>query len=152
MEDQEEKYQHIKEILSVFNPELVWKKSCQTGLMELMENKFDYLLLDMSMPICEDESSKENFDSYAGMYVLREIKRKRYDLKVIVVTGFDDFETAEKVITLDELQKEIIEKYDKYYIGYVRYDSTSVEWQHSLLNLLKLTMISENINENTNSR
>lgn len=138
MEDQERKYERIEEILNKYELDLVWRKSYQTGLMELLSNKFDYLLLDMSMPICEDESSKENFDSYAGMSVLREIKRKRYDLKVIVVTGFNDFEKGEKVITLNELEKEIIEKYSKYYIGYVRYDSTSVEWQDALLSLLGL--------------
>lgn len=138
MEDQEGKYGHIEDILNKFQIELTWKKSCQTGLMELIEKKFDYLLLDMSMPICEDESGKENFDSYAGMSVLREIKRKKYDLKVIIITGFNDFEKGENVITLNELEKEIIEKYSRYYIGCVRYDSTSVEWQDVLLKLLNL--------------
>lgn len=138
MEDQEDKYEHIKDILNRYDIELVWTKSCQSGLMELMNNNYDYLLLDMSMPICEDELSKDNFDSFAGMTVLREIKRKKYNIRVIVITGFNDFEKGNTVITLSELDNDIFEKYGKYYIGFIRYDSTSVEWHDSLLKLLKL--------------
>jgi CheY-like chemotaxis protein len=138
MEDQEDKYTHIKEVLEVDDVSLTWKTSYQTGLMELLTNEYDYLLLDMSMPICENEPSKDNFDNYAGMSVLREVKRKKYNCKVIVVTGFDDFQKGDEVITLHELEKEIINKYKGYYIGCVRYDSRSIEWQSKLLNLLHL--------------
>jgi CheY-like chemotaxis protein len=138
MEDQEGKYEHIKEVLEKYQIVFVYKKSCQTGLMELTSNNYDFLLLDMSMPISENESGKENFDSYAGMSVLREIKRKKYDIKVIVITGFSDFERGEKVITLSELEKEIVDKFGKYYIGCVKYDSTSIEWQDILLKMLEL--------------
>lgn len=138
IEDQENKYHHISEVLNKYNINLIWKRNCQTGLMELLMNKYEYLLLDMSMPICENEYGKDNFDSYAGLWVLLEIKRKKYDIKVIIITGFSDFERGEKVITLRELENEIIEKYAKNYIGHVKYDSTSVEWQDGLLKLLGL--------------
>lgn len=138
MEDQEAKYKNIEKLLNNYSVDIVWKKSCQTGLIELLYNEYDYLLLDMSMPICEDESGKENFNNYAGMNVLREIKRKHYTLKVIVVTGFSDFEKGQKIITLDELEKDILDKYKKYYIGHVKYDTSSIEWQNKLLEMLKL--------------
>lgn len=138
MEDQEAKYKNIEKLLNDYTIKLVWKKSCQTGLIELLYNKYDYLLLDMSMPICEDESGKENFNNYAGMTVLREIKRKRYNIKVIVITGFSDFEKGQKIITLDELEKDILDRYKKYYIGHIKYDTSSIEWQNKLIEMLKL--------------
>lgn len=138
MEDQEAKYKNIEKLLNDYSVKLVWKKSCQTGLVELLHNKYDFLLLDMSMPICEDESGKENFNNYAGMTVLREIRRKRYDLKVIVITGFSDFEKGQKIITLDELEKDILDKYKKYYVGHIKYDTSSIEWQNKLIKMLKL--------------
>ena len=138
MEDQEDKYNHIKDILNKYDINLVWKKSCQAGLMELLNNVYHILLLDMSMPISENEPSKENFNNYAGMSVLREIKRKKYTIKVIIVTGFNDFQKGNEIITLNELESEIKEKYQKFYLGSVRYDSTSIEWQNKLLELLNL--------------
>ncbi len=92
----------------------------------------------MSMPLSGTDYKKESFDSFAGLSVLREIKRKRYKIKVIVITGFNDFEKGEKIITLKELEKDIVQKYSDYYIGYIQYDSTSVEWQRNLMQLLLL--------------
>jgi DNA-binding response OmpR family regulator len=136
MEDQEDKYKHIKSVLEQYHMELIWKTTCQSGLMALLDNNINILLLDMSMPISENEPSKDNFDNYAGMSVMREIKRKKYDLKVIVITGFDDFQKGNDIITLTELDNEIKVKYNAYYLGCVRYDSTSIEWQEKLLTLL----------------
>ncbi len=138
MEDQEAKYKHIKEVLEKYNIELNWKKTYQSGLIELLNNAFDIVLLDMSMPISENESSKDNFDNYAGMSVLREIKRKRYSVMVIIVTGFADFQKGNEVITLHELLNEIEEKYENFFLGCIKYDSTSIEWQNKLLELLRL--------------
>lgn len=137
MEDQIEKYKQIEAVIDKIDAEITWKKNCQYGLMELRNKKYDVVLLDMSMPICDDENVTENFDSYAGMAVLREIKRKNYDLKVIVITGFSDFEKGSKLITLSELDSEIRKKYDNVYVGYVKYDSTSVEWQEKLKEKLR---------------
>lgn len=138
MEDQEDKFCHIQGVLKKYPVQLERKKSYQTGLMELREREYDYLLLDMSMPLCEDEVSKDNFKSFAGKAVLREIKRKKYQLKVIIVTGFNDFEKGKELITLKELIEEIRVEYGNYYCGYVKYDSTSVEWQERLIALLGL--------------
>ena len=112
MEDQEDKYLHIETVLKENGiTRIVWEKNCQNGLMRLMQDKFDFLLLDMSMPLSDVNYKKESFDSFAGMSVLREIKRKKYDIKVVIVTGFNDFEREKKIITLDELEKEIKQKY-----------------------------------------
>ena len=138
IEDLKDKFEHIKDVLNKEKYNVVWKKNYQEGLMELKNNSFDYLLLDMSMPICENELSKENFDNFAGMSILREIKRKKYDIKVVVVTGFDDFEKGSNLITIKELEEEILQKYSQYYLGYIKYDSASVEWQEKLKSFLKI--------------
>ena len=82
------------------------------------------------------QNSIPSFDSYAGMYVLGEIKRRKYPTKIIVITGFSDFEQGDKVITLSELNNEIHKKYESIYLGYIKYDSTTIEWQEKLMNLL----------------
>lgn len=136
IEDQKEKYKQIQTVVATMEIDMTWKDNCQYGLMELRENKYDIVLLDMSMPICSEDEN-ETFDSYAGMSVLREIKRKRYNVKVIVITGFSDFEKGYKVITLGELDHEIRDKYSNIYVGYIKYDSTSVEWQEKLKGMIQ---------------
>lgn len=138
IEDLKDKFDHIKDVLNKEKYNVVWKKNYQEGLIELKNKSFDFLLLDMSMPICENEFSKDNFDNFAGMSILREIKRKKYDIKVVVVTGFDDFERGSNLITMKQLEEEILEKYSQYYLGYIKYDSASVEWQDKLKLLLKI--------------
>lgn len=138
IEDLKDKFDHIKDVLSKKKCNVVWKKNYQEGLMELRNSSFDFLLLDMSMPICENELSKDNFDNFAGMSILREIKRKKYSVKVVIVTGFNDFEKGNNLITIKELEEEILEKYSQYYLGYIKYDSASVEWQEKLKLLLSI--------------
>ena len=135
IEDQEEKYSQIREVIADIFDDIDWENNCQNGLMKLRTTPYDVVLLDMSMPICDDVQ-EETFDSYAGMYVLKEIKRRKYSTKVIVITGFSDFEQGKKVITLSELDTEILEKYKSIYLGYVKYDSTTIEWQDKLVELL----------------
>lgn len=137
MEDQEEKYRQIDTVLRQNNIiQVVWEKNCQKGLMRLLGEEFDFLLLDMSMPLSDIDYKKESFDNFAGLSVLQEIKRKRYKVKVIVITGFNDFEKENRIVTLTELEREIKEKYENYYVGHIKYDSTSVEWQRNLLQIL----------------
>lgn len=136
IEDQEEKYMQIKHAIEGICSNIDWENNCQNGLMKLRIQSYDILLLDMSMPICNDDE-QETFDSYAGMYVLREIKRRKYPTKVIVITGFSDFEQGKKVITLSELDSEISEKYNSIYLGFVKYDSTTIEWQEKLIELIE---------------
>lgn len=137
MEDQEDKYRHIEAVLRQEKmTEIIWEKNCQEGLMRLLEKNFDCLLLDMSMPLCDADYKKENYDSFAGQSVLEEIKRRNYDIKVIIITGFSDFERENRIITFNELEEEIKHKYKKYYSGHIKYDSTSVEWQRNLIKIL----------------
>lgn len=136
IEDQKEKYEQIRCVIQPIYNDITWENNCQNGLMKMIHQQYDVVLLDMSMPICNDDE-QETFDSYAGMYVLKEIKRRKYITKIIVITGFSDFEQGEKLITLSELDSEISEKYNSIYLGYVKYDSTSIEWQEKLLGLLE---------------
>ncbi len=132
IEDIQEKFEHIKTTLNETNIDVIWKTNLEDGLFELRSMMYSYLLLDMSMPICKDSNAKDNFYAFAGMSILEEIKRKKYPIKVIIITGFDDFEHGNEIITLDELIGRIQNEYSEYYIGMLKYDSASVEWQDNL--------------------
>ena len=55
---------------------------------------------------------------------------------MIIITGFNDFVKENKVITLAELVEELEKNYREYYIGHIKYDSTSIEWQNNLMIML----------------
>ena len=138
IEDQPEKLQNIKALLDEFNFEKVEIASnYQDGMFDLWIESYNILLLDMSLPIAKKNYHKDSFNSFAGLSVFREIKRRNLEIKVIVITGFRDFEQGTRIITYEELEKDIINKYDAYYVGYVQYDSTSMEWQVKLKEILR---------------
>ena len=146
IEDQPDKYNSISGLLKKNkHSKLLWAKNYTEGLLALDKGEFDFLLLDMSLPISALEQRKNNYDSFAGMSILKEIKRRKKNIKVILVTGFNDFEREGKITTLTELESQIQQKYSDYYIGTVRYDSTTIEWQDSLLRSIEGSNSNEGI-------
>ena len=100
IEDQPEKLQNIKALLDEFNFEKVEIASnYQDGMFDLWIESYNILLLDMSLPIAKKNYHKDSFNSFAGLSVFREIKRRNLEIKVIVITGFRDFEQGTRIIT-----------------------------------------------------
>ena len=110
----------------------------QRGMSELSTDIYDLLLLDMSMPIANYEYRFDTFNSFAGLAVLREIKRKKIDIKVVIITGFNDFVTDNEstTVSFDKLKKQIEKDFNDICIGYILYSAVSVEWQSKLLKIM----------------
>ena len=80
VEDDGKKIKDIREFFSRkygYN-RLIVRESYQSGLREIFSNKYDLLLLDMSIPTW-DKSPVEpggNFEKFGGYKILREMQRK----------------------------------------------------------------------------
>jgi len=154
IEDQIQKRGHIIEALienGINEQDIDCDSNYQEALMQLHTDDYDIVLLDISLPIAISSYRKDTFNSFAGIAVLREIKRKGIPVKVIIISGFKDFNRGGNRIKLEELvNEEIIPEFEKYFCGYIHYDSTSIEWQKSLSNLLKDINQERKTDENTN--
>lgn len=113
---------------------VIIKESYQSGLRELIKNKYDLLLLDMSIPTW-DKSIDEpggNFEKFGGYKILKEITRKKKPIKTILITMFDDFGESDTSITLSQLDKLLKDEFPKIYLGAVYYNTREEKWKTDL--------------------
>ena len=137
IEDDALKFNQISDFLNnTFSEvEVVWKKSYQSGLQELVYNPYSLVLLDMSMHIYDKgiNESGGTFEKYAGQMMLREVEMLEIDTKIIVVTMFDLFADGK---TLSELKAELSEEFDVFYIDTVYYNISQNRWRNELRSLI----------------
>lgn len=125
-------------IESYKNHKIIWKKSYLNGLLELEDNRFDLIILDMSLPLYDSDSGQgemNEFDPLAGIHFLDEMKRVGYTEKVIIITAYDYIKKDEtQIISLANLKKEMKNEYPENYVDGIFYSDDSLEWQE-ILNL-----------------
>ena len=136
IEDDFKKKEDIRNFLSseLQINNIVIKESYQSGLRELIKNKYDLLLLDMSIPTW-DKSIDEpggNFEKFGGYKILKEITRKKKPIKTILITMFDDFGESDTSITLSQLDNLLRTEFPDVYIGAVYYNIREEKWKTDL--------------------
>jgi DNA-binding NarL/FixJ family response regulator len=114
------------------------KGSYNSGLKELILNhsKYDYLLLDISMPNY-DISAGESGGDYiplAGKLILKEMYLREIPTKVIVVTMYENYVDGTPLFHLDELLRS---EFAENYLGYVYFTAANNDWKNQLVKLLK---------------
>lgn len=109
-------------------------RSFKSTVRALRRRSFDAVVLDMSMPVFDitDDEDGGRHDPYAGREVLAEMERFGVRCPVIVVTQFDRFGSAERGMTLAELDAELAAAYPANYRGYVFFDTISETWREAL--------------------
>lgn len=112
------------------------KTSYQSGLKEIFENEFDFILLDMSLPTYDQNitSSSGKPRNFGGRDILKEMKRYRKNSKVLILTQYNEFDGGS--ISINELDKQLESKFINLYKGYIIYNSKRTEWQNELSKFL----------------
>ncbi|MFL2077147.1 response regulator [Marinilactibacillus psychrotolerans] len=141
IEDDKNKLNQVTSFLKEIHThlEVVEKYSYNSGLKEvLMQGEFDLLLLDMSMPTFDITSTESGGrpKPFAGKEILRKLKKKRLQIPTIVITQFERFGDAENMISLKELEQELVENYSESYIATVYYNSSEDKWKNELKKIM----------------
>ena len=120
------------------NAQIITKDSFRTGLKELIENHYDVLLLDMSLPTWDREgvSKQEGFERFGGETIMREMKRKKKHVTTIVITMFNEFGIGKSFIDLIDLDRHLNREFKEFYHGFVKYSSSERKWEVELINIL----------------
>ena len=115
--------------------ECVTRTAFQSGLRAILSSTFDLLLLDMSMPVFDTASGHSGGRSLplAGRDILYQMKRKKINLRTIIVTQYENFDD----ISLGKLHQNLCDEFSENYIGYVYYNVTQDRWRHELAELLE---------------
>ncbi|MBU5611676.1 response regulator [Geomonas azotofigens] len=135
VEDDENKLDQISEILRLIpNLSLTSKRSYQSGLREILDSRYDLIVLDMSMPTYDKSSSEPGgrFRKFAGKEILAEIRREKVDARVLLVTGFDTFGEGATFITLQEMDKKLSVLFPSVYLGSIFYNASETNWADEL--------------------
>ncbi len=115
---------------------LIHRKSYQSGIKQIFEEDFDFILLDMSIPTYDQEQG--NFSgkprNFGGRDILREMKRNKKKSKVLVVTQYNEFDGGS--ISIKQLDDQLSEKYAELYMGYIYYKSGQTDWKDHLFNFI----------------
>ncbi|UWX60030.1 hypothetical protein N0B40_16685 [Chryseobacterium oranimense] len=138
IEDNKTKFENISEfILKEFeNVNIIQKDSFSSGLREIISNNYDLLLLDMSLPVRDEIHSANNYMQLGGHKILNELKRKKINIKTILVTMYSEFSTGNDLIGIEEIDLILNEQFKDIYIDFVYYSSHREDWKTKLLNIL----------------
>lgn len=79
-EDNERKYNDIKEAIRIVMPDakITWCKYAKTGVQELRNNEYDFLIQDMQLPLNIDD----RIDFKGGIYVLQKLEHYQHSYDI----------------------------------------------------------------------
>ena len=136
IEDDDYKAKQIMEFVNTLGYVVDVKKAYNSGMKALVNNQYDLVLLDMTIPSFElsPEHPTSRIRKYGGRDVLSEMERCEILIPSIIITQYKVFDDGEK--SLEILNEELEEEYGQIYKGLVYYNSSIVDWKDKLQNII----------------
>lgn len=142
IEDETSKEKSVVSFLQELFPDvpITVRHSIMSAKLEIRKNYYDYVLLDMSLPLFDNDNisymEENQFEAFGGISVLDEIDRLGITSKVIVITAFDILGEGDDRIDLLQINKRMTDEYPEIFIGTVFYNTSSLEWKSDIAHLL----------------
>ena len=138
IEDDNNKNKQIISLIEETFPEesiITEAHSFQKGVKELRLNKFDILLLDMTLPSFDIDTNHTggSIRKFAGIDILSDMKRQNIKLATIIVTQFDSFGEGKYRITNKELREQLTLDFEENFKGIIYYNSSLTTWRSELI-------------------
>jgi CheY-like chemotaxis protein len=137
VEDESPKLAHIFRFMreAFSQVSVVDARSVSSALDAIDEEKFDFLLLDMSLPTFDVGQGEHGGrpQGFGGIEILRHINMAGLDLPTIVLTGYEAFpDESGTLIDLTTLRQRITEEFPGTVIAVVHFNSSLDDWKVSL--------------------
>ena len=136
IEDNRNKLKQIKNFLTDYFSacNIAEAHSYKDGIAKVYENKWDLIILDMSLPIYNYSDTVENLEikPIAGLNIMKRMLFNDINTPVIIVTQFDTFDNNK--ISLDSLNEEFKNNYSEIWRGTVFYENE--DWRRYFKELL----------------
>lgn len=118
--------------------------SYTAGLRRIYDEKWDLLLLDMSLPVYDMSQQETGGDkkSIAGKEIMKRMLYRKRIIPTIVITQFDTF--GENEISIKMLNDEFKDNLGDVWCGTINYEDSTNKWKLELKGLLE-KVIKENI-------
>jgi CheY-like chemotaxis protein len=135
--------EHKREVLVAFvqglpaGHEVLEARSLQSGLDSIIDGRCDVVLLDMAMPAFDRSAEqREDQEEFAGVQLLRQVRRLGITVPIVVVTQFDQFGEGPDALTLAQLDERLRKEHANNYRGAVYYNVAFDDWKGELTNRL----------------
>jgi CheY-like chemotaxis protein len=142
-DDQDSKQESLTEfIVSNFkDTEIDHSYSFKGTRDKIIKNRYDLVLLDMTMPSFDSQPDKDNIvdgknRALAGKDIIQTMAYRQIIYNVIIVTQFDVFGRHYQMTSIDEIIEPLVSDYPEIVKGYVLWDYQSDTWKTKLLNMI----------------
>lgn len=150
IEDNRSKLGELKKFLKQNYPSVTIHDalSYTAGLRRVYDEKWDLILLDMSLPVYDMNQQDSGGDKkpVAGKEIMKRMLHKKIVIPTVVVTQFDTF--GESGITIDSLNKEFENTMREIWKGTVNYGSNM--WANDLKTIID-SIVNEKVKDEENS-
>lgn len=112
--------------------------SYRSAVDKIVNESWDFLLLDMTLPTYDISESEDGFqiEAFAGTNVLREMKRRQINIPTVVVTQFETLGEGAERMSLSELRNHLETVYPGTYLGTIFYAPGESTWMPKLAEYL----------------
>lgn len=137
VEDNSSKLKSIQEMLENLSLviEVDYVLTPAEAIQAIKVNKYDFFILDMSLPAHSEES--HSIGSLSGKQILQTMKHKKMLVPTVILTQWDVFGHHDNTISLKGLNKELMCKFSNFLMGVVFWDSSSELWKEEIANFIK---------------
>lgn len=109
--------------------------SYMSGVNKILQNEFDLILLDMSLPLYDDAIQTAKPKNFGGRDILKEMKRHKKKSTVKIITQYNEFDDGS--ISMKDLDAQLKNIYPSNYRGYIHYETKLNLWQSQLIDYIK---------------
>ena len=140
VEDNEIKKLNVGKFLVELFPDskIDYAGSLMGGVKKVRRSSYDLIILDMTLPNYEQSTTSRGGGMHplGGIEFLRQLKRRRIETKVIVVTQYETFGSPPFERDLNDLNKEMSVSFPNNYVGAVYYHATIADWAEHLKKMI----------------
>lgn len=108
--------------------------SVESGVQLGVDNSYDLIILDMTIPNFDKTDGKNGGVSFknGGEIIVRELIDEGVSFKCVVLTQYETFNNE----TIDEISNRIQTKCGENFLGYIKYSTLDDEWKEKLKNVI----------------
>ena len=132
IEDNDLKKEKVKAFIieSFLDASVETASSYNTGMTLALDNSYDLIILDMSIPTYEKTESNRGgrFRVFGGREIAQRLKKMSKLPPFLVLTGYKDFKNDNEKTTFEQLS-ETMSKIDSNFLGMIHYESASSKWK-----------------------
>lgn len=137
VEDDDHKMHDIISIVKEIDTHVIVETafSVASGVQKAVDNEYDLLLLDMTIPNFDNTEGKDGGPSYknGGELIIRELIDEEINFRCAVITQYETFNNE----TIEQISERISALCRECYYGYIKYSTMDENWKVELKKLLQ---------------